>query len=172
VIYLYIYIYIIPAGSYNNVFVCSRFKWYDLYIYNIYMYTHACIYFIIVLLLQYYIIWGRCCAARRYIDKIPSAIYAKFNLPHRPATAALSVYHSPTLAHTRTHTLTRHYARRFRAVTPDKQTINLLGEKDENARVVCVLYNIVMRQAYITCILYVDENFSEETPFVFLYYYT
>jgi len=155
------------------VLACSRFKWYDLYTYNmykIYIYTRVYIFYNCITSTILYYMGTMLSGASVYIDKIPSAIYAKFNLPHRPATAALSVYRSLTLTHTRTHTLTRHYARRFRAATPDKQTINLLGEKDENARRICVLYNIVMRQAYITCILYVDENFSEETPFVFLYY--
>jgi len=42
------------------------------------------------------------------------------------------------VSHTHTHTRAQ---RRFRAVTPDKQTINLPGEKDEDA------YNIM--HAYI-----------------------
>lgn len=69
------------------------------------------------------------------------ALYAKFNLPHHPATAALSVYHLHTHTHKHTHTHARKTGtRRFRAVIPDKQTINLLGEKDAASYNACVLY--------------------------------
>lgn len=66
------------------------------------------------------------------------ALYSKFNLPHHLATAALSVYHSHAYTHTR-----KTGTRWFRAVTPDKQTINLLGEKDEDARRIMYPYYIL-----------------------------